>query len=278
MRVPIFLFLILFLSLQTRGQDSPLFIIVNCSEGVMLDGQAISPGEMVYSTSVSFIIPKEGYLGMIGNNGFVMRFQNSFLVKKLVENLQKTKKPKLRATGVMGIGDLVEAEFIGSASLQYGELVGDSILLAIKVNHHAKPPYFIRFLNLFEDLIETDTISGNWRVYNVRKYLNKDSAILFVAKNATNTYNYTPEEYLKSASDNSKRKKLNFDLSRIPKNEIDQLIYKIAIYDFNLYFYDQLFLLYQLERSNYQPQNKILTHYINQLKKQYQFELFDFHK
>ncbi len=233
---------------------------------------------MVYGTSTSFTIPKEGYLSMIGDNGYVMRFEYSFLIKKLVENLKKTKKPRLRATGPIGLGDLVNAQIVDfPGSFQYPYLIGDSILLAIKVNHHAKPPYIIQFLNLFDEVIETDTIFGNWKTFDVRRFLNKDSIILFQAKDIDNEW-HTNQSLLKSATENSKTKKLSFDLSRIPQNEDDQLIYKIAIYDFNFYFYDQLFLLYQLERSNYQPQNKIFSNYIAQQKKKYQFELFDFHK
>ena len=59
---------------------------------------------------------------------------------------------------------------------------------------------------------------------------------------------------------------------------MEQKINRKQVFLLDLIFYDQLFLLYQLDKLNYKPENSILQVYFNKLKEKYRFELFDFHK
>ncbi len=68
------------------------------------------------------------------------------------------------------------------------------------------------------------------------------------------------------------------DLYSIPLEMPDKKLLEMAVYGANGFKIDQVFLLYQLDKLNYRPENNILQVYSNKLKEKYRFELFDFHK
>jgi hypothetical protein len=273
MRFAIFLFLILFPSIQTWGQGSALFVVVSCSEGVMLDGKAVSPGLIADANSNQLIIPKKGYVGVITYEGFAFELLESIRVGDLINKIRRENRPK-KILFNSPLAHPIQFEIISAPENRFANVVGDSILLALKDSAKVRPTYIIEFKNMFDNVLSIDTVFNNWKKYGVRELLSKEEAGLIQAKTGKReTQQYllkNPAEILKS--------KLTFDLSRIPQNSPNEKEFRLAIYHLDHFYYDHLFLLYQLERSNYQPQNKIFSSYITQQKKKYHFELFDFHK
>jgi hypothetical protein len=276
MRILIFIFLLTFLPSQAKGQDSPLFIIVSCSEGVMLDGKAVSPGQMVYANSEKILIPKNGYAGVITIDGYTYELKKTIRVERVSDNVQRKIQPKINwSMGTVCPNPVEEGEIIGVPENQYANILGDSILLMLKDDTKISTPYIIELKNMLDKFLMIDTLSNNWKVYNVRKLLSAEGALLISMKEKKDKG--TQQYLLKSSTENSKIK-LTFDLSRIPRDSPNENVFRLAIYQLNHFYYDHLFCLYQLERSHYQSQNNLLLNYIGQQKKKYQFELFDFHK
>jgi hypothetical protein len=271
MRILIFIFLLSFLPSQIKGQDSPLFVIVSCSEGVMLDGKAVSPGQIVDANSNQLTIPKKGYTGVITNEGDALELNESISVSRIIERANLENHPKPIHDGG---GTWQAIEIIRDPKTLYSEIAGDSVLLVLKDNIKKGPPYIIDWRNEFDEKLLLDTISNNWKTYSAKKIIGKEELVLMQVKVKEG---YTQLYSMKSPAQKSKSK-LKFDLSRIPQDSSNEKEFQLAIYHLNHFYYDQLFLLYQLERYNYQPQNKIFANYITQQKKKYQFHLFDFHK
>jgi hypothetical protein len=271
MRIAIFLFLILILSNQTSGQDSPLFVIVSCSEGALLDGKLVSPGEMVSANSVQLTIPGNGYAGVITREGYALELNRSIQVKRVVDQARGKNQLKMekkhRTPGA-------EFETVGIPPHKYAEMDGDSILIAIKDKNKIGPPYIIEWIKINGLIVETETIYRNWEVKSIKNLMKLDT-ILFRVKGSDR---FSIELGLLKPPNDNGSEKLKFDLSQIRRGLPDEIVLRLAIYQLNQFYYDHLFCLYQLERSNYQPQNKIFSNYISQQKKKYQFELFDFHK
>lgn len=271
MPVLIFIFLLSFLPSQVKGQDSPLFVIVSCSEGVMLDGKAVSPGQMDDANLKQFEIPKNGYVGVITNEGDALELKESIQVSKIIEKANIENHPPPIHDGC---GSLQTIQIVSDCHTFYSEVIGDSIFLALRDNIKKGPPYIIEWRNQYDEKLFVDTIFNNWKVYATNKLIANEKFVLMKVRAKKRETEMYP---LKSPTLPT-RNKLSLDLSHIPSHSFDKKLFEIVIYQLNHFYYDQLFLLYQLERSNYQPQNKIFANYIAQQKMKYQFELFDFHK
>ncbi len=272
MRTPIFLLLLLSLSTQVKGQDSPLFVIVSCSEGVKLDGQDVSLGQQVIRNSGELTVPRRGYVGVINNEGLAFELTNSISVKSVVDKVHAENNRILFGARYRES----EIEIIGRTNNLYSQVVGDSILLAllwIDRQRQSNISCTVKFLNMTDQSLREEMTVHNWKTIEIKSLLESDD-VLFEIK----SIGVMQREHfsVKSPEEDSKNK-LKFDLSRIPQDISNEKEFQLAIYHLNHFYYDHLFLLYQLERS-YQPQNKIFSNYIAQQKKKYQFELFDFHK
>jgi hypothetical protein len=271
MRVLIFIFLLSFLPNQVKGQDSPLFIIVSCSEGVMLDGKLVSPGQIVDANSKQLTIPRKGYAGVVTIDGYAMEFNGTVSVSRMNGEVRWHYRPRIGAVYACGpFGPYV----ITAPENQLGDILGDSMVVAIKDKAGAEQSYVIEVLNMFDQILRRDTSAGNWKIIEVGSLMQNEEAILFGAKSKReNLY----EQHLAKRSSFARKDKALYDISRIPQTSTNKE-YLLAVYQLNNLYHDLVFLLYQMERSNYQSQNKIFSNYIDQQKKKYQFELFDFHK
>ena len=111
---------------------------------------------------------------------------------------------------------------------------------------------------------------------NIRPLIESNENVIFTLsrlnkKNGSSTFLF------RKPSEKAKQK-LEFDLSRIPQTEIDQLIFRLTIYELNYFYYDKIFTLYKLVKSKYQSENSFLSNYVSQLKNKYQFQQFDFNQ
>lgn len=237
----------------------------------MLDGKAVSPGQMVDATSKQLTIPNKGYAGVVTIDGFAEEFNGTIRISDVLREVRLGNRPRRGAIYT----DYDDISVVSMPGNQFAFILGDSILLAIKdYRKTGYPYYFMDIINMFEDYRKCDSVIGNWKAIEVGNFIRDDEAILVGAK--LNFYDKS-RGYLIRIMPPALKARVLFDISRISelltKNEL-----LLAVYQLNELYHDQVFLLYQLERSNYQPQSKIFANYIAQQKKKYQFELFDFHK
>lgn len=268
MRFAIFLFLMLFMSIQTWGQE-PLFLVVDFSAGVTIDGRAPKIDEIVDGTSKEIFIPKNGYTLIIAREGYVYSITKSISIDKVEKKVKRAFRP--RATGAV-LRSFYEIELIGVPLNQFAEVLGDSILIAFKFNYiKPNPPFVIEYKSMFDEVLNSDSISTNWKTPKVNLY-NQD-AVLFDVRNSK----YHSKVHLIKRMNDEHKRKLTVELSKVEELRRSEII-KLVIFESYGFLYDQTFLLYRLTVSDYKPENVFLQAYVERLRKKYHFELFDFHK
>jgi hypothetical protein len=259
--------LLLFVSIQfTFSQSDPLFKIISCSEGALLDGVQVKPGQLVYPVSLKLQIPKKGYVGLITKDGYAHRFEKSLninVVNNRVNYLYEERKPNL---GLYSVVDPLD--FQGSPLNQYSRIFGDSILLAIIDNDNVGLPYLVKFLNMFDKVIYQDSIRQNWNLYNVRDFLKEEKALLIQIQN---TKHQSLNSLISLVGDDKLRTDLNNDLSRIPVHDIASIV---ALFEIHNFYYDQLFYLYKAEIVKNLELDPISKVYLSRLREKYQFNLY----
>jgi hypothetical protein len=271
-------FLILFftcclLPILANGQNVPLFVIVSCSEGVMLDGKVVSPGQFFSDSANKLKIPKEGYVGIVTNEGYSYLFKSKISIKtKRISKYVFKRKYSAKLRG-MAIHES-PIRLIDDTHFHASYLMGDSILLGWWPTKSKIVQ--VKFTNMHDRVLRIDSAKTNWVLLNVKELFNMDSTVI-LSLYENDTKNFRSAQYLIKRPSGSRLTFLSFDLDRIQFVD-NRLFLKMVLFELYDLFYDHLRALYQLERSNYQPQSKIFANYINQLKKKYQFELFDFHK
>lgn len=266
MRVVVFLLL---LSIQVRGQNS-IFLIVDYSAGVTIDGRTPKIDEIVDGTSKEIFIPKNGYALIIVREGYVYSLLKSISVDKVNKKVIRAFRPK--ATGAVlrsfyGI-ELVGVPFIS----QFPDLIGDSILVAVKLNNvKLNPPFVIEYKNMFDEVLQHDSMTTNWKIQKMDFY----SQQVLILEAQMGKYRSIPR--LIRNADNERKKASVLELSKITSQGRSKII-KLIVLEFSQLFHDQLFLLFKLTTSGYKPENIFLQAYVERLRKKYHFELFDFHK
>ncbi len=224
---------------------------------------------MVDASSKQLTIPKKGYVGVVTMEGYAIRFKKSVKVSEVNDSvIEQINSPR---GSVYTCGQ--EIRIISAPINQYSFVLGDSILLAIDERREAGSPYALVVKSMFDEVLQQDSLQQNWKVLNVKNLMLTEEAILIQCRSKENMSSIK----LIRKMLREEGAQFNYDFSRIPPSTSGKE-FALALYQLNNLFYDHAFLLYQLERSNYQPQNKIFANYIAKQKKKYQFELFDFHK
>lgn len=260
------------LPLIAQGQGDPLFMIVTASEGVSLDGRPVTSGELVYVTSKQLNVPKKGYVGVVTIDGHAKKLTSTSQVAQVNSKIKWYHRPRRRAVYACG----PFGPYITSAPQnQFAFILGDSLVLTVSDSLGAKKSYKIEIRSMFDELIKCDTIHRGWTKISIDKYFEKEEALLY-SVNSLKNGDSDGQHLIRKIPETLKSTILN-DVEKIPKTSISWE-HLLAVYELNELYHDQVFLLYQMERSNYQSQNKIFANYINQLKKKYQFEQFDFHQ
>lgn len=268
------------ISLYAYGQNEALFVIASHSEGVLLDEAPAYVGQLVYSTSKQLTIPKKGYALLILRKGYAHKYTRSISIKQIKNDIiafDGFDKQRLTfGRYPYGHSPNYQISLIGVPQNQFANIFGDSILIAIKSNNNRiRPPYKIQFSNMFGDVLSSDSINTNWKVYGVKAplLLPKEKHMLF---QVTGNGISSNEQFIRLLED-ARVNPLKESIAQIINSGSSDLL-KVAIFEDNNLLYDQMFLLYQLTRANYLPENEVLADYFNALKRRYNFELFDFRK
>jgi hypothetical protein len=273
MRVLIFVFLLIFVPSQSEGQDSSLFVIVSCSQGVMLDGEAVSPGQMVYRESSKLSVSKGGYAGVLTIDGYSFLFNTKISIDvSAVSKFIFKKKYDSRLGGTVNLESPVR--LIDDTHFHSPYVIGDSILLGwwpLK-----EKTMQIKFESMSDELLKLDSTTKNWIVVSTTELFKKDSLVIFSVYEKDRLGRNQFQNLIKRPLGN-RLKALAFDMNRL-KSVSDKVFLQIILFELYDLFYDHLFQLYQLEYTSNQSQNRIFSSYITQQKKKYQFHLFDFHK
>jgi hypothetical protein len=260
----------LILSNVLRAQ-SPLFLIVNFTEGVTLDGRVPKIGEMVYQGSKELHIPETGYALVITHKGDSYVFTKSISVNKVVKKVTRALKPLIAPVGsVTRVMNMLEV--IGAPSAQFAGVIGDTVLIAVKAHFdNVPPPYVIEFKDMEDEILLSDTLRTNWKIQSISF---SDLKILLFEVNKDNLQS---GRYLIRKLESTKREKLISDIfqtARVGNSEI----LKLPMFQMHNLYYDQIFLLYKLTVLDYRPENDILEAYIEKLREKFDFKRFNFHK
>lgn len=257
----VIIFLILFLTSQlANAQTNPLFKIISCSEGVTLDGVEVKPGLIVYPNSIKLEIPKNGYAGVMTIEGYASSLKESEMVK----SINGKAKPFL-------VGSVIHETpyftIIGAPSNQFAQIAGDSVFLCFKVNYKIDPPYIVKFLTMFDEVVLSAAIESNWMIFDIKRLLENEPAILFqLSSNA-----YQSENILFKKINQELLSKVRLEITRIP----DDLIAKLALYELNKLFYDHLFQLYKIETTKNLNLDPISAAYLAKRREKYQLDQYN---
>lgn len=272
LKFQILLFCTSLFSTFAYGQSEAVFVVASYSEGVSVDNTPVQVGQLVTSNSKQLSIPKNGHALIIVKGGYPLKLTKSIPIDRVENKVQSDGKSRL-IFGPAIVCHFPGINLIGTPTNQYSNIAGDSILIAIKpIYGGGKPPYKIEFTDMFGTVLSTDSTVANWRIYEVKRSLTQYQFLVFHVSGK----GFGGENLIKLLPDEEK-KSLNAELAQITNSGSSALL-KLTIFEHRKLYYDHMFLLYQLTRSNYQPENEILTSYFSRLKEKYEIELFNFQK
>jgi hypothetical protein len=269
-----FQILLFYTSLLTAAcaQNDAVFIVASYSEGVSVDDTPVQVGQLVSSNSKQLSIPKNGYALIVVKGGYPLKLTKSIPINRVENRVQSDSKSRL-IFGPAIVCHFPGIDLIGTPTNQYSDLAGDSILIAIKpIYGGGKPPYKIEFTDMFGTVLSSDSTVANWRVYEVKRSLTQHQFLIFNVSGK----GFGGENLIKLLPD-ERKKSLNAELAQVTNSGSSALL-KLTIFEHRKLYYDHMFLLYQVTKSNYKPENKILEAYLNRLKEKYEFKLFNFQK
>lgn len=262
----VIIFLILFLtSPLVKAQSNLLFKIISCSEGVTLDGVEVKPGLIVYDNSIKLEIPKKGYAGVITIEGYAHKLGKSIKVKS-INGAAKYSNRESKPFWGGATYRMDDFTIIGAPSNQFAQILGDSVFFLFKSNYNKNPPFIGIFSNMFDDVLLSDTIKSNWKIFGVGDLLKKEGAILFTIE----SNKYRSERILIKRSEKLNAN-LNLDLAGIQND----LIAKLAIYEISKLYYDHLFQLYKIETTKNLNLDPISAAYLAKRREKYQLDQYN---
>lgn len=257
--------LLLFVSIHFAfSQGDPLFKIISCSEGVTLDGNEVIPGQIVYSNSIKLEIPKKGFAGVMTTEGYAAILTKSFKAKLVNWSIEYANR-ETRSSAV--IATVPWFTIPGQFSNQFSYISGDSVFFGFKANYKMDSPITAKFLTMFDEVVLSDTIESNWKVFNVNKLLENEAAILFELSSNT----FTSEKILLVKIKKELLMKVKFEIARIQ----DDLIAKLALYELNDLYHDHLFQLYKIETTKNLNLDLISTAYLAKRREKYQLHQYN---
>jgi len=264
----VIIFLILFLTSQlANAQSYPLFKIISCSEGVTLDGVEVKPGLIVYDNSIKLEIPKKGYAGVITIEGYAHKLGKSIKVKSIngaAKYSNRESKPFWLRGAIISIDYFT---VIGAPQNQFAQIMGDSVFFHFRSNYNENPPFTGIFLNMFDDVLLSDTLKGNWKIFDIGDLLKKEGAILFRIESSKNK----SIQYLIKSGDQKLEAKINFEINRVHND----LIAKLALHELNNLYYDHLFQLYKIETTKNLNLDPISAAYLAKRREKYQLDQYN---
>jgi hypothetical protein len=258
-------FALFLITLQGFAQPKPLFKIVSCSEGVMVDGVGVEPNDVIYSDSKKLEIPKGGYAGVITKEGYTGLFHRRVSVKLIPESIRYNLEPRLKGYGAVH-RPIRYFEIAGEGSHNHSELYGDSILIAFKCNCNDKPPFGVTFFNLFDEVKATYQIAHTWSIFSVRSLLEDEPALLFQIRSESR--NSDLSLMIKKINDRTKVQ-MDFDSQRLTQAPVSLL----ALFEINKLFFDHLYQLYKIETAKPELNlDEFLAAYLARTRERYHLE------
>jgi len=269
----IFIFLSIIIS-QSYARDNPLFKIISYSEGVLLDGIPVKPGQFVYSTSVMLEIPKPGYVGVITYEGFVYTLRKNVKVNSVNKKGKYRKEDQNRIfhTGTVYAHPPIVG-FEGSLENARHGVYGDSLFFAIFDKSNSGPPYMVTFVNLFDEITYQDTIGKNWKIYSLSELRKEEQAIMFTIKplSPQPQFYYAEINHILKVMDVKSKHFLETNLNRLEGQDAAAIA---AFYEMNDLFYDQLFQLYRIEKEK--PALDVISKaYFSRMREKYNFDQYN---
>lgn len=266
-----FLTVLVFVSLTNLYGQSPVFLVVDFSDGVTIDGRVPEIGELIDNTSKKILIPQKGYALVIVQGGEPYHLTSSMSVDRLVEKGSPGRVNRFRLTG-SAIACPPEMYLIGPPHNSLADFIGDSIFVAIQSNYVKLQSTFIfEYRDMFDKVVFSDSTNLNWSVHDLN--FSQEEALIFSVRNGK----YQSGYHLIKRVSNERKEQLKSKISRITESRQSEIL-KLALFQFHNLYYDQVFLLFKLTSGRHRPENEILEAYLNRLKEKYHFELFDFHK
>jgi len=238
-----FVFALLLINLQAFAQPKPLFKIISCSEGVMVDGSQIKSGDVIYSNSNKFVIPKTGYVGILTIEGYAHLLTKETEVATLNNQIKTRMEKEKRGFGAIHRSMPNPFKIAGGATNQYSEIYGDSVLIAFKSYYEDEPPFKITVFDMFDHLMFEVQIDQSWKFFSTDSLLKNETAIIFQI--SSNRVNRNALLFLIKKLSPSKKKVLDFDFDRLSTHPVALL----AFFEINKLFYDQIFQLYKIKTS-----------------------------
>jgi hypothetical protein len=259
--------LLLFVSIQFAfSQSDPLFKIINCSEGVTLDGNEVAAGQVVYSNSLKLEIPKKGYANVMTIEGYAYGLEQNVRVSLVNETIKNNKG--VRKAPIHPVYAHPEIfRILGDGSSVIYE---DSIFFAVFDLYGIGPPYSLVFKNVHDEVVFQDTLDLNWKIYSVKSLLTKGKALLYrvTSIKSSNDFN-NPQNYAFIKRDERAIKKIS------QKLEFHNIVELAALYELYNLEYDHLFQLYKVETSKNLTLDPISIAYLAKRREKYQLDQYN---
>jgi len=262
----IFIFLSIIIS-QSYGQDNPLFKIISYSEGVLLDGIPVKPGQVVYSNSIWLEVPKKGFVGVITIDGYSHELKRRIKVKSINREAKDSNHESKPFWYGAAIPSIPRFSIIGVPSNQISQIAGDSVFFGFKVNYEMDPPFTAKFLDMFDKILLLNTLESNWGVFNINTLIENEPAILFELSSNT----YTSEKILLKKINPELLSKVKLEIAKIQND----LIARLALYELNHLNHDHLFLLYKIETTKNLNLDPISSIYLAKRREKYQLDRYN---
>jgi hypothetical protein len=262
--------LLFFVSIQFAfSQGDPLFKIINCSEGVTLDGNEVAAGQVVYSNSLKLEIPKKGYANVMTIEGYAYGLEQNVRVSLVNETIKNNKG--VRKAPIHPVYAHPEIfRILGDGSSVIYE---DSIFFAVFDLYGIGPPYSLVFKNVREEVVFQDTLDLNWKIFTVKNLFTENKTLLYRVtsiKPATDFNN--PQDYAFIKRDERAIKKISQKLEKLEFHDIVELA---AFYELYNLEYDHLFQLYKIETTKYLNLDPISIAYLAKQKEKYQLDKYN---
>jgi hypothetical protein len=254
----------LIICISAAGQPKPLFKIISCSEGVMVDSELVNPGDIIYSNSNKINIPQTGYLGILTIEGYAHLLTKETQVAAVYERIKLIAENERRVLGSIHRSMPNTFKIIGVSVNEFNEVFGDSILIAFRCYYKDSPPFKITFFTMFDKVIDQYEIDQTWKVFSTDSLFKVETALICqISSEGKADYELAPP--IKRAR-SVLEKRVRFDLERLSQDPVSLL----ALYEINRLSLDHIFQLYKIEASNKTLNlDEFLTAYLARIREKY---------
>jgi hypothetical protein len=237
-------FILILTSISALAQHKPLFKIISCSEGVMVDSELVKPGDIIYSNSNKINIPETGYLGILSAEGYPHLLTKKARVAAVDEQIKLIEENERRGVGSIHRPILNPFKIVGALTNEFNQVYGDSILIAFKCHYKNPPPYKIKFVNMFDEVVDEYEVNQTWKVFSIDSLFKAETALICqISSEGRTGFSELSPPIKRTRS--ALAKTVGFDLKRLKQDPVSLL----ALYEINKLPLDHVFQLYKIETS-----------------------------